>query len=24
MLNRLAADGWRVRTGVGVALVLAK
>ncbi|HEX2748255.1 MAG TPA: hypothetical protein VHM91_09685 [Verrucomicrobiales bacterium] len=24
MLNRLAADGWRVRTGVGVAVILAR
>ncbi len=24
LLNRLAADGWRVRTGVGVAIVLAR
>ncbi len=23
-LNKLASDGWKVRTGVGVALVLAK
>ncbi len=23
-LNKLAADGWRVRTGIGAALVLAK